>query len=440
MKLKVKVVSKNTIFLPKKSIQGTLKENDIVSCVLGRKYKFYAKIFRTTRSLAIVVPRSVRQGLDLYGEHGSLVINKLKIKKKRDRYSSLVKNNSLNISEICNRFHEWVIADLPKEILILKFRKGTRLKPLRIKKMIPLNEDFLVFLGLLEGEMLKSKHNGSGIYFSFSNTAPEIMRKVLEFLVLLGVDRNEIKFEIRVNNRNNEKCIVEFWKNSLGIKEDEIRTYVYSNVNERSGLCSVQCFSKILAELLLEVLENIEYIFREDDHYWAFLRGWAAADGSIHKKPNTKTIDSFQIAIKRESKQQLANRILIKLGFRYNIPKNNRGCIRISGFDNFLKLLEFDIFRFHKDRDNRFRRYLKRSRNVKMYKTLAQFDEYFTIKEFMEKTESRNYAPTFTKLLSYVRKGFLEISGDGKRNSPYYFKRSEKTGFIVDLLSRNIII
>ena len=86
-----------------------------------------------------------------------------------------------------------------------------------------------------------------------------------------------------------------------------------------------------------------------------------------------------------------------------------------------------DIFKLHLERKKKFLIYLKNSRYIKTFKELNKFSKSFTIKEFMEKTSLKNYAPTYMKLKDYGRKGYLKIHNKSKINKLYKFSNTNHT-------------
>ena len=413
-----------SVLLPKLKIKNSFKAGDIVLCRIEME-KFYAKIYRQGRAIYFNIPKKSRINI--------FKINKISIQKVEalNKIKKEYRNgNLLYVNLFINNFRDWNIFENKKKIDILYFRKGTRPTPITSNKVIELNENFFEFLGLLQGEMLKYNKNrkGGGFIFSFSNSDTLIINTIIENLYeYFDIHKDKLIFELRLKNKEdleNNQNIINKWEKELSIGKIH-KIYFYNNLNGNSGLLSVQYGSKILAELLNLLLDNIQSLFSERKQIEGFLRGLAAADGSVHRKTNSGTIDSFQIAIKNKDKRDCVKKLFQKLEIENFYVSD--GYIRISGFENFIKLAQIDIFKLHLERKARFAELFKKSQKFKTISQLMNFKKGFTIKEYMLKTGAKNYPPVYNKLMNYVDKGLLEVTGEGTRASQLIFLNSNYT-------------
>ncbi|MBU3896646.1 MAG: LAGLIDADG family homing endonuclease [Nanoarchaeota archaeon] len=99
------------------------------------------------------------------------------------------------------------------------------------------------------------------------------------------------------------------------------------------------------------------------DYYKYLLQGLFAGDGSI-ELTKKKTIREINFTNCEEDIRHMMGKLLDVFNIKYKNDVNKKE-IRIYGYDNFRKINQLDIFKFHPERNEKFRIGLENAKTLK---------------------------------------------------------------------------
>jgi transcriptional regulator with XRE-family HTH domain/DNA-binding CsgD family transcriptional regulator len=241
-----------------------------------------------------------------------------------------------------------------KEFVIVFFENKNKEnpQPLKLPKLISVNEDFLVGLGIWIAEGTKTKRNPK-----VANSEPVIIQQAIKFFEHIGISKKKLSGWVQIHPRspfkNNEDKLKEFWCNVTGFGEEQIKDVrVKKDRGERSkvrvkemGTFHLGC-DLILSRLLVEgLLLNVEKIIEAvTNSELPFLKGIVAGEGWCGQTKQG-VANEITITLKEERWRKLVLDLLLKLGIKAKEHKE-KFQILICGFKNLKKLNDLNIFQF----------------------------------------------------------------------------------------------
>ena len=243
-----------------------------------------------------------------------------------------------------------------------------------LPKIITLNFDFFELIGILDGEMnRKIRKDRNGQTVKISNSEPIIIKHIVNtfekyFLINRKLIRGSITFnskcmQINKEEDNNYKKI---WSKLINIPLENFSKSTmntkYMSKKSPIGVLQIRYENSMLFNILMNIIKNIRKITLSHKNYTtAYLRGLSAAEGGIGKVYNRKTEGLRLVFISSMNKKDKL--FYMKCLKNINITSYNEYPLRVEiyGKNNFLKLYNFDLFKYHPERKRNFIKHLKKS-------------------------------------------------------------------------------
>jgi DNA-binding transcriptional ArsR family regulator len=237
--------------------------------------------------------------------------------------------------------------------------RGGNAKPIRIKRVIPINTLLFEGLGLWFGDGLKLQ-GGVNRKFDFSNTSIELVKYFLEFSEkCLGIKSNEFKVELTVPPELKDKIeeIENCVSSELKIpRENFSKTRVLEQTNK--PVVNVVISSRLLGlvvNLLNEKLKQ-EVLFLNQEFCAAMLRGIIASEGNVKFAYQSNRLGEISIAGKEKVKREFIRELLINLNILPDRDKEIEGqeCVVITGLSNFKLMAQWKLCELQPEKKERF--------------------------------------------------------------------------------------
>ena len=233
-------------------------------------------------------------------------------------------------------------------------KRSTRPEPLILQKELELNQDFLVGLGIYLGEGSRNRKP------KVTNSEPIIIEKAIEFFEILGVKKSKLKGWIQIHERS-DKSFEEarnYWLKNTSL---ENRNITSTRIRKSTGSAHVKNYgtlhvespfilSQLLVQKLLGIVPDILNASTKKGRI-CFLQGLFAGEGSVFLSKR-KSVASVDYTSKKPEERYIVQDLLKEIGISsVNDDKYYR--IRMYGYNNFRKLVDIDIFKYHPDRKNK---------------------------------------------------------------------------------------
>jgi len=240
---------------------------------------------------------------------------------------------------------------IPKNHLLVQYEKSnSSLYSTIFPKEIKVDEElFITSLGLLLGEMRKRKGD-----ISFSNTEFSLANYVLKFFEYFGLTKNNFKFSIQVNTRDqktNKNNLKGYWSKELGINKDQISNiFEYPNYGtKRSKFGRIDfIYWNILFKEVIDNLINYFVKQAQTNRKYAIylLRGLLASEGFVSPS-NAGSLGRVGISAQAEECKKLIAGMFRCLEIKFSIHNHE---VRISSKNNFDKIKKYDLLKISKDK------------------------------------------------------------------------------------------
>lgn len=289
----------------------------------------------------------------------SCLVNKKNSKLRSEMAGSLfiIKNNRLFLNTpllFPSKFHRneiKFILDQDNAIVFWENKFGEPF-PLRLPKLIEINDIFLLGLGVFIAEGTKTKRKPK-----ITNSEPVIIQQGIRFFEHIGINKKKLSGWIQVHERSpckDENKLKRFWSGVSGLNVDQITTvWIKPDISKvkkvsvkEMGTFHLEC-NLILSRLLVDgLLSNVEIIVKNVPNSELFLlKGIVAGEGWCGQTKQG-VVNELTITFKEKRWRKLTLDLLSKIGIA--AEENERDSdISICGFKNFNKLHEVDIFQFH---------------------------------------------------------------------------------------------
>lgn len=272
------------------------------------------------------------------------------ISKKDGNYLNILKFFPLKRGKNLIKF----IKKREKIMIFYDEKRNTRPTPLFLPKLLRIDKDFLVGLGIYLGEGSRNRHP------KVTNAEPKIINCAIKFFDLFGIDRTRLKVWIQLHERSNASinAVKDYWLKNTYLKPENIRNV---RIKKSLGSAPVEKFgvvhlevNSILLQLLIERLINkTPSILRElpFQEITFFLKGLFAAEGSVGFG-KSGSINEINFTSVRANEREIVKKLLNKLNIVTH--DDNRGFrIRVFGFDNIQKFVDMGIFQYHPGREEK---------------------------------------------------------------------------------------
>jgi DNA-binding transcriptional ArsR family regulator len=251
--------------------------------------------------------------------------------------------------------------------------RGGNAKPIKIKKLIPINTLLFEGLGLWFGDGLKLQ-GGVNRVFGFANTSIELVKYFLKFSEkCVGIKTNEFKVALTVPPKLQDKIeeIENYVSSELKIsKENFFKTRVLEQTNK--PVVNVKISSRLLGliiNLLYEKLKE-EILFSDQEFCAAMLRGIIASEGNVKFAYQSSRLGEITIAGKEKEKREFVRKLLVNLEILPDKDKEIEGqeCVLITGLSNFKLMAKWRLCELQPEKRERFEKGIKNFRKAESRK------------------------------------------------------------------------
>jgi len=229
-------------------------------------------------------------------------------------------------------------------------------------KKVELKDRIVQGLGLLEGEMLRSKNGKSGQYLSFSNMKPELVNLAVGSLNQLGIPLERMRVQPIANtnvDNVNEQEIIDYWTDKTSFSEKHfVSLYKDSRYKTEAKYASInlKVYDKIMRNILEDLINHVK-TSKDKKQITEFLKGLFAAEGSVNLCPQNKA-NYISLGVKdpelRNQYREMLQKIEIRPGGNIDpvtdkeAKKNGwargtGGFFMIQGIKNFRKFLQYEL-------------------------------------------------------------------------------------------------
>jgi hypothetical protein len=256
-------------------------------------------------------------------------------------------------------------------------------------------------VGLIVGEgSIGERH------FVFANSNEKAINEVLEFLKQFNLPMR-FYLEISVKNRSRtfiNKCVY-FWKNRFKIKLDRIRLRKEFNSIVKYGTLHISVYNSLMAKLLKQIINLSKKKVENNKNFSIeYLKGILAAEGNINVKKKTSCVYMIRISASKQNERSHYKKCLEKINIKiyckdmptvqkeeaekrgWKTIKGRGGAVIISKWDNFLKILLFNLFELHEEKREKFAKYFIYNQFTKQFLSFGSFiGKEFTMKDVQNK-------------------------------------------------------
>jgi len=357
-----------------------------------------------------------------------------------------IKFDSLElINKFCNKNKRYTYL-ISKEGIEVRNSKGAMCKFLFPKEI----EIKSSTIGLIHGEGYVKNS------FVFANSEGLTIKNVLNFLYQFNI-KPKTYIEIATKNIDKEFVIKakEFWDKIIIV--DKIRLRKEFKNTTKNGTLHITYTNFIFCNILKEILEKSKDIIKKDKKLIIqYLKGIIAAEGNINIKKDTKCVYMVRISAKEKAEREFYKSLLEKIGIKitckdmktiskeegkklgWKTNNGRAGCVIISKWNNFLKILMFNLLELNKNKEDVFKNNFI---NNKFTKHILEFNKLGN-KSFRIKDSQLNfglggrYSYRIKRLekLSLVNKKFIKKVG---KNKSYSYKLNENYFKIYQKLLRS---
>ncbi len=254
-----------------------------------------------------------------------------------------------------------------------KNKKGGQPKPIVVKRIITVDQEFFEGLGLYIGEGEKSN---KPTRISFTNSDLNLLKFFISWLKkYFGLDKANLKF-IVIGSKNSKLInINKRWAELLGLSTDQFNRPGIPKTNPGNiERVNIRFHSVLFHRLVLTMQEiALKRCLNDLKLGLGFVRGYYAAEGCpVVRRNRNNTLNAVNLCGKDVRTLRLIRNILLKHNVKCKSPqkcnsgrnKDGQYELDIYGHANFLILKKLDIFKNSKSRDRVFRDCLSRFKRV----------------------------------------------------------------------------
>ncbi len=231
-----------------------------------------------------------------------------------------------------------------------------------LPKFINLDKGFFELLGILDGEMSKKISKSGGSSIKISNAEPLIMKELVNrFEEYFQIHKDSWTASITINDkmkifkRDDDLPLKLFWSKKIGIPKDRFTKTTlqrkYFSKFSKKGIIQIRYGNTLFFKVFLEIMNGVrKLIINNTNLAAAYLRGVAAAEGGIGKRG--EKIRIFHIGGIKKEDRDFYSKCLEKIGITSIQDYKLR--VEVCGLENFKKLKEIDILKYHPRRKSDF--------------------------------------------------------------------------------------
>ncbi len=241
---------------------------------------------------------------------------------------------------------------------------GKRRYDIQFPKYLELSGEFFETMGLLQGEMSKTRRE----QISFCNSEAAILKRVTEwFIVCMMTPAADWRWYIKVNlpkthvTDDMKHTLSTFWIDTIGIHPDNHLPTIISGVETtkntalaNKGTLVIEKSSPLYSQTLQSLVSSMTTSMpsRLKEHIIPFMRGVIAAEACVNYRIETGHRRVF-ITATNNGERQIFRICLEILGIpTYDCHKISD--IVISGRENLMKLQELGLMTLHPEKHARF--------------------------------------------------------------------------------------
>lgn len=266
-----------------------------------------------------------------------------------------------------------------------------------------------------------------GRSFVFANSNENAIDLVLDFLKQFKIP---LRIYLEISTKNVSKDFIkksqDFWENHLNIKLYRVRKREEFNNITKNGTIHLCLNGKIICEIIEKIINlSKRKVEKNKNLSINYLKGIIAAEGNINVKEKTSCLYMVRISATKQEERNHYKRCLNSSGVKiyckdmlsvskeeakerkWKTTKGRAGCVIISRWENFVKILELGLLDLNVEKREKF---IKSFINNKFTKQFLDF-KYFINKKFSMK-EAQNYfnlkGRYLNRVLTLYDQGYIE--------------------------------
>lgn len=306
---------------------------------------------------------------------------------------------------------------VPKKYIAIYSKSANKTDFILIKKKFLCGELFWENMGLFYGEMNKSVNGSSYRTFSFVNKRPEIIIHAIKFLHCFDVNKDDLEFQIHINEKFKQRNrIIKFWSKKLEAPKNNFSVILTERKINFPGACNIRYHSAIFKLMMMLLLDLIKKEKLNRNQIIPLTRGLIASEGSIILKNGKIENISFE-----NLDLDIINLFIYCLEALEIKWKVSYTKIFFRKMENYVKCLNHDILKLSAKDNFRFLYGFYNYKEVQDLIKLSKLSTRFTASEYAGKNKIKHSTAALRKLRYLVKKGFVKISGEGTKKSPFIF-------------------
>jgi hypothetical protein len=318
-----------------------------------------------------------------------------------------------------NKFYEII----PKEnnLQINKKHTNKRGRPFSMN----LSKDIIISpetIGLIVGEgFIGDRH------FVFANSNEKAVKEVMHFLKQFNLP---VKCYLELSIKGQPKKFIntskKFWEKHLKIKLSKLRLRKEFYNLTKNGTIHLILNNSLVAKLLKKIIKDSKKeIEIKKDLSKRYLKGILAAEGNINVKRKTNCVYMVRISASKQEERNHYKKCLERVGISlsckdmptiskqearirgWKTTKGRAGCVIISRWENFVKILELGLLDLSSEKKEKF---IKHFLNNKFTKQFLSF-RHFIGKKFLMKDAQEYFNLTgrnLNRVMSLKKEGYLK--------------------------------
>lgn len=236
-----------------------------------------------------------------------------------------------------------------------------------IPRKLPLNQDILSMIGLLEAEMNKSRIDSN---ITFSNSEPDLIKCVIHYFEkYFDIYSNQWKWLIQFNKKltysedyletkSRELASLDFWKKETPISNRIIRKWsIYRGLDEglirtknKWGMLHIFYSNVFLKNILLNIIEDSFLINSlSKKQISSYLEGLFCGDGGSNLSGNVRMIF---LTSHNKNKREKLNRLIRQLGINSHLYKGTM--VRTNDLNSIFSFYKLNLFKLHPEKRMKF--------------------------------------------------------------------------------------
>lgn len=344
-----------------------VSEFELIELVSGYRTGSYIplRLWREDLPEDVEIKESIR-GIKTGGEYREVDVNNLicsgKVVKKQWKFEWRPSEFKLE--------NGFLWGKVPENYLgIFHFSDNNRPLFTVCSETIELKDKVVQGLGLLEGEMIRSKTGKSGQYLSFSNMKPDLVNLAIEAFNELGISLHRMRVQPIINTKSEDvekQEVIDYWTSNTPFSEKHfVSIYRDSRYETQARYGSINL--KVYDKIARNILENlIKYVKESNDEekIREFLRGLFAAEGSVNLSPQNR-INHVSLGVKDLKLRNEYRELLQKVGIRpggnidpvskkkaqeKGLSRGRGGFFMVQGLDNFQEFLEHELLNLYPEK------------------------------------------------------------------------------------------